>query len=70
MAGAMSPSEVRSTVNELECSPSKTSAVSKPGGKPTLNVGGKSGATGKESGFHDGGVPGYASGKAPKAPQV
>lgn len=67
--GGMTPSEVKSAVNSVDCSIMQGSNNDS-GGKPSVAVGGKSGATQKESGFHDSGVPGYGSGKAKKAPQA
>lgn len=66
--GGMTPDEVRSAVNAVDCSVSDM-AMNDSGGKPSVSVGGKSAASGSESGFNASGVPGYGSGKAKKAPQ-
>lgn len=62
--GGMTPSEVKSAVNAVDCSVSDM-ANQDSGGKASVNVGG-----GEGSGFNAGGVPGYGSGKAKKAPQA
>lgn len=67
--GGMDPSAVRAAVNAVDCSISQGSNNDS-GGKPSVSVGGKSGASQSESGFHSDGVPGYGSGKAKKAPQA